>query len=190
MKTRSSKRKVKESEKREENKKKKLNKLVDTMTSGTCVICSESLSECIDNMGISSYACRCTTQRVVHTKCWTQDFRCACGEIQESPSSNINLTKLGCSAQIIEDITRDTSIAGMHMVSLRASSMGAMDFVGTILSGEVSPDTEEFRNGLSQLMNDFKNIGRLSSRVVHRLVDMPLSSRVCLRHIVQASGNN
>lgn len=74
------------SEKLEEAKAKKqkyeeLEKFIDVMASKSCTICSEDLIDCVENIGegLSSYVCNCTFQRVVHTKCWERNFKCACG---------------------------------------------------------------------------------------------------------------
>lgn len=69
------------------SKKIKIDNFVDVITSDTCFLCSEDLSDCIDSIGdgISSYKCRCTRQRIVHSKCWTQEFKCTCG-VEAVPS--------------------------------------------------------------------------------------------------------
>ena len=72
--------------KAELEKKKKFENTIKEIFAGSCLICSEDLADCVDsgNMSISSYDCRCTKKRVVHTSCWNRDFKCACGETQKA----------------------------------------------------------------------------------------------------------
>lgn len=71
-------------------KKKRFDQFFETMSNGTCVLCSDDLSGCIGSIGqgISSYECSCTLERIVHTKCWKHQFRCSCGELQRPHASN------------------------------------------------------------------------------------------------------
>ena len=191
METRSSKRKaMEELENKASNLTKKTKKLVDTILSDTCVICSEDLTDGIDNMEISTYSCRCSVQRIIHTKCWKQDFRCSCGETQEPPNCKTDYTKLDNSVEIIGDISRENVNMGAEILSIRRSIIYSMEFIQKIVSGEVSRDTIEFESGFSKLIRDFGNIDSKSTSIVNRLVNMSHLSEVCLRHIVSARGNN
>lgn len=77
---------VKDIEESLENARKKLKKatdveaFADVILGDACVICSRDLSEGISKLGrgISSYPCKCSRQRIVHTECWTRTFRCSC----------------------------------------------------------------------------------------------------------------
>ena len=69
---------------RESATREKLEKLVGALQDSTCIVCSEDLSGCIaEDMSISTYECRCSTQRIVHSKCWARSFLCSCRELQE-----------------------------------------------------------------------------------------------------------
>ena len=81
-------RKLEEAKKRHATQE-KMEKLVNALEVSTCMLCSEELSGCIrENMSISCYQCRCSTQRIVHTKCWTRSFLCSCREWQELPGKS------------------------------------------------------------------------------------------------------
>lgn len=64
-------------------KKKNVEKFMETMTSGSCVICSDSFIAGIESgdrsLGFTTYKCRCSTARFVHIGCFTRSFKCACG---------------------------------------------------------------------------------------------------------------
>ena len=81
---------------------KKIEKLVDALQCTTCMICSEELVDCIqEDMSISCYECRCSTQRVVHTKCWTRSFRCSCREMQELPAE---VNKIAAMQPVVKNV--------------------------------------------------------------------------------------
>lgn len=87
-------------------KKKRFDQFIETMSNGTCVLCSSDLSDCIGSIGqgISSYQCSCTQERIVHTKCWKHQFRCSCGELQKPRS----YTAMGHVAEV-EDVHSSVS---------------------------------------------------------------------------------
>jgi len=92
----------------EKKKNIEFNNFVEVMRSDSCTICSEPLADCVDNIGrrgISSYKCECSRQRIVHTKCWTRDFRCSCRVMAIAPFagdvlSNSMTDDIACSRDI------------------------------------------------------------------------------------------
>lgn len=79
--------------KAEMEKKRKFEKAARELLSESCIICSEDLVNCVESgdMSISSYKCRCTKKRVVHTTCWHRDFKCSCGETQKARYRSIEV---------------------------------------------------------------------------------------------------
>lgn len=85
--------------KKEYDKKKKFDTFMETMTTGTCVICSNNFYDCIGESGMAfaTYNCRCSKQQVVHLGCWTTGFRCACGtharlQVENHDGSEVKVT--------------------------------------------------------------------------------------------------
>lgn len=83
-------------------KRKKVENFVETLSSISCMICNEDIVDCIesDDMSISSYKCKCSIRRIIHSKCWEKEFRCACGEIKQPPNSK----NVACSVATLRDI--------------------------------------------------------------------------------------
>lgn len=73
-------------------RKEKFDQFFKTMSEDTCVLCSDDLADCVGSLGegISSYVCKCSVERIVHTKCWKSPFRCACGELQTPRNSDVS----------------------------------------------------------------------------------------------------
>lgn len=132
----------------------KIEQLGNALRDTTCVICSEELSECIlSDMSLCCYECRCSTPRVVHTKCFTRSFRCSCSKMLQSPAES-NKRAMQPVLHKLDFVTT----MGMLMTSNLESAKMDIKRLGDLLSNLSSKTPEEVTTTFNAVKSSFPGI--------------------------------
>ena len=153
------------------------NKMIDVLESGTCVICSDNLKDCVGSreMNIVSYACECTTPRVVHNECWTRSFRCSCGQVKDPPCVITDDNALKLAMNSISYIRGSMQLAKLNMVTI----LGQVNHLEETIDGDF--DLELAKTVFRLLKHA---IGKVNTS--HR--NLCIESTQCIKYVHVASG--